>query len=229
MVRVRFAPSPTGYLHLGNTRTALFNWLFARRQKGRFVLRIEDTDAERSGDIYIDQIMSDLRWLGLDWDEGPDIGGEFGPYKQSNRLGSYKEYARRLLTQGKAYYCYCSLQELEARRKHALERGETPRYDNRCRDLSPGQKAVFDKEGRKPAIRFKIPEEIVVVKDLIRGEVCFDTSLIGDFIIIRSDGNIPSFNFAVTVDDCLMRISHVIRGEDHLSNTPKHLMLFIWG
>ncbi len=225
MVRVRFAPSPTGYLHIGNARTALFNWLFARANKGVFILRIEDTDVERSKEDYVEKIMYDLKWLGLDWDEGPQKGGPFGPYRQSERLGLYEKFASKLLEETKAYYCYCSDKELKRRRQEALKAGRTPRYDNRCRNLSEEEIENFKKKGARPAIRFKVAEKTVVINDIVRGEVTFDTSLIGDFIIMKSGGT-PSFNFAVVCDDIAMEISHVIRGEDHLPNTPKHALLF---
>ncbi len=225
MVRVRFAPSPTGYLHIGNARTALFNWLFARHNNGKFILRIEDTDMERSREDYTQKIIEDLRWLGLGWDEGIDIGGEFAPYQQSKRLDIYKKYADILISQALAYPCYCTSAELEERRFDALEAKQPPRYDNRCRNLSEEQKKSFEARGIKPAIRFKVPKQTLVVNDLIRGKVNFDTELIGDFVIMKKEG-IPSFNFAVCVDDFLMKITHVIRGEDHLPNTPKHLMIF---
>ncbi|MCH7504626.1 glutamate--tRNA ligase [PVC group bacterium] len=224
-VRVRFAPSPTGMLHVGNARSALFNYLFARKYKGKFILRIEDTDIERSEVLYIDEIYHDLKWLGLDWDEGPDIGGENGPYRQSERRDIYKTYLKKLQTNDLAYTCYCSAEELEIRRKDAIQNGQAPRYDNRCRHLTDEQIKKFEQEGRKPVIRFKMPEENIVVKDLIRGDVEFDHQLIGDFVIFKSDGG-PSFHFAVVVDDIEMKISHVIRGEDHLPNTPRHIALF---
>jgi len=224
-VRVRFAPSPTGYLHIGNTRTALFNWLFARKHNGAFLLRIEDTDIQRSQELFVEQIMTDLRWLKLEWDEGPDIGGEYGPYRQTDRIAVYQEHVKKLLDPGKAYYCYCQEEELEQRRKDALAQGETPKYDNRCRALTKEEIAGYQKRGIRPAIRFKVEPQIIKVQDLIRGEVSFDMGLMGDFVIMKNDG-IPAFNFAVTVDDCLMKISHIIRGEDHLSNTPRHILLF---
>lgn len=224
-VRVRFAPSPTGYLHIGNSRTALFNWLFARKNNGDFILRIEDTDARRSVGKYEESILADIRWLRLEWSEGPDIGGAYGPYKQSLREKIYARYAQNLIRQGQAYYCYCQPEELEARRREALKKGESARYDNRCRGLSPEKTRELEKEGRLPSIRFKVEPRQVLFRDLIRGEVKFDTSLMGDFIIMRGDGT-PSFNFAVVLDDSLMEITHVIRGEDHLSNTPRHILLF---
>jgi len=225
MVRVRFAPSPTGYLHIGNARTALFNWLFARANRGSFVLRIEDTDIERSKENYVGRIMSDLSWLGLDWDEGPDRGGPFEPYRQSERLTLYRKFARKLLKEEKAYYCYCTDEELKKRRAAALKAGKTPKYDNRCRNLSEKEIQDFKNKKRKPALRFKVPDKRVIINDIIRGRVEFDTSLIGDFVIMKSSET-PSFNFAVVCDDITMEVSHIIRGEDHLSNTPKHALLF---
>jgi glutamyl-tRNA synthetase len=225
MVRVRFAPSPTGLLHIGNARMAVFNWLFARRHKGTFILRIEDTDVARSQRKYMDQLIEDLHWLGLTWQEGPDVGGQYGPYLQSERLHIYHDFCQRFLKEGLAYRCYCTPEELEERRQIARLTGKPPRYDNRCRDLTDIQKKVFETSGLSFTIRFKVPEELLVFDDLIRGTCQFDMSLTGDFVIMRSDGT-PSFHFAVAVDDTLMQITHVIRGEDHLSNTPCHLLLF---
>ncbi len=224
-MRVRFAPSPTGYLHIGNARTALFNYLLARKNKGSFVLRIEDTDAERSKPEYENMILEDLAWLGLDWDEGPDVGGAFGPYRQSERFEMYQEAAQRLLKEEKAYLCYCTPEELEAMRKEQAQRKESPRYDNRCRSLTVEQKAAFEKEGRKPVVRFRLPERKVIFNDLIRGEITFDAALMGDLIIMKSDGK-PAFHFAVVLDDIAMEITHVFRGEDHISNTPRHILIF---
>lgn len=224
-VRVRFAPSPTGFLHTGNARTALFNWLFARHNKGAFILRIEDTDVERSNEKYEKSIIEDLRWLELVWDEGPDIGGEYGPYKQSLRKDIYKKYFDILKDKGLAYPCYCTEEELKKRRCVAVKKGEPPRYDNQCRNLTEMESADYEREGRKASWRFKVSGKEVVVKDIIRGDIFFDTSLIGDFVIIKQDG-MPTFNFAVTVDDICMRITHVIRGEDHLPNTPRHVLLW---
>lgn len=225
MVRVRFAPSPTGLLHIGNARMAVFNWLFARRHRGTFILRIEDTDVARSEKKYIDQIIADLHWLGLTWQEGPDVGGQYGPYLQSERLHIYHDICQRFLKEGLAYHCYCTPEELEERRQIARLTGKPPRYDNRCRDLTDRQKKAFETSGLSFTIRFKVPEELLVFDDLIRGTCQFDMSLIGDFVVMRSDGT-PSFHFAVAVDDTLMQITHVIRGEDHLSNTPCHILLF---
>ncbi|NWF52807.1 MAG: glutamate--tRNA ligase [Nitrospirae bacterium] len=211
-VRVRFAPSPTGYLHLGGARTALFNWLFARHNKGTFILRIEDTDRTRSTEEYIETIIDSLKWLGLDWDEGP--------YRQMDRFDIYKHYAEKLLNDGKAYYCYCSPDELEKRRKEALKQGKLPKYDGRCKILKDPI------PGRVPAIRFIMPQDgKTIVDDLIRGKVVFENSQLDDLIIMRSDGT-PTYNFTVVVDDVEMRITHVIRGDDHLNNTPKQLHIY---
>lgn len=225
MVRVRFAPSPTGLLHMGNARVAVFNWLFARRHHGTFLLRIEDTDVARSEKKYMDQLIEDLHWLGLTWQEGPDVGGPYGPYLQSERLHIYHDICQRFLEEGFAYRCYCTPEELEERRQIAKRTGMPPRYDNRCRNLSDQQKKAFATSGLNSTVRFKVPEELLVFEDLIRGTCQFDMSLFGDFVIMRSDGT-PSFHFAVAVDDTQMKITHVIRGEDHLSNTPCHILLF---
>lgn len=225
-VRVRFAPSPSGYLHIGGARTALYNWLFARKNKGSFVLRIEDTDQTRSTDEAIEAIIDSLEWLGLSWDEGPKIGGEFGPYRQTERFGLYREAAEKLLKAKKAYYCYCLPEELKERREELLKKGRPPRYDRHCLGLSPEEEERFKQEGRKPAVRFQTPDVGVTrVSDLIRGDVTFDNSTLGDFIILRSDGT-PTYNLAATVDDHMMRITHVIRGDDHLPNTPKQILLY---
>jgi nondiscriminating glutamyl-tRNA synthetase len=224
-IRVRFAPSPTGYLHIGNVRTALFNWLFARHNQGDFILRIEDTDLERSSREYEKGVLQDLSWLGLDWDEGPDIGGKQGPYRQSERLNLYRNYAHKLLEEGKAYYCFCSSEELQEDRSNALKEGRPPRYSGKCRKLSPDKVEQALKADKPAALRFKVNEGIVAFTDLVRGEISFDTREIGDFIILRSDG-IPPYNFAVVVDDNLMQINYIIRGEDHISNTPKQILLY---
>lgn len=209
MVRVRFAPSPTGHLHIGGARTALFNWLFARHNRGIFILRIEDTDRTRSTDDYIHSILEGMKWLNLDWDEGP--------YRQTERFEIYRNYAEKLLQHGKAYYCYCSPEELEQRRKEALAHGNLPKYDRRCIDVKEPL------PGRKPVIRFKMPSTgETVVNDLIRGRIVFENTQLDDLIIMRSDGT-PTYNFTVVVDDVDMRITHVIRGDDHLNNTPKQI------
>lgn len=230
-VRTRFAPSPTGHLHLGNAHTALFAWLFARRHGGSFVLRFEDTDLDRGVPGAAEAILEDLRWLGLDWDEGPDLGGPYGPYRQSERRALYQEAATRLQAAGLAYACYCTPEELATCRAGALSRGEPPRYDSRCRDLSPAEAERKTSElaaaGLKPALRFRLPEEDreIVVDDLIHGPTHFHIRDLDDFVLVRPNGT-PLYNFAVTVDDWSMAITHVVRGEEHLPNTPRQLLLF---
>ncbi len=224
-IRVRFAPSPTGYLHLGNIRTALFNWLWARNQNGTFILRIEDTDRERSREKYQKAIFEDMRWLGLFWDEGPDTGGEYGPYRQSLRDLIYQQYFQELKKNDMVYPCYCDSSSLAKRRQEALKKGKPPRYDGRCRRLTHIERNRYENEGRKPSWRFKVPDGTVSVIDVIRGQIDFDASLLGDFIVMRQDGT-AAFNFAVTVDDICMKITHIIRGEDHLPNTPRHVLLY---
>ncbi|MCX5723158.1 MAG: glutamate--tRNA ligase [Nitrospirae bacterium] len=211
-VRVRFAPSPTGFLHIGGVRTALFNWLFARQQKGVFVLRIEDTDQDRSTDESIQAILEGLKWVGLDWDEGP--------FRQTERIDLYRSYAMQLLEKGQAYWCSCKAEELEARRKEAEAKGLSPKYDSRCRDRGLAN-PVGD-----AALRFKAPlEGETVVDDLIKGKIVFDNSVQDDLIILRSNGY-PTYNFSVVVDDALMNITHVVRGDDHLTNTPRQVPIF---
>jgi glutamyl-tRNA synthetase len=223
-VRVRFAPSPTGYLHVGNARTALFNWLFARQQDGVFILRVEDTDVERSTDEYDRKLMEDLLWLGLDWDEGPDMAGEYGPYRQSQRLDIYRTHAEKLLKEEKAYPCFCSLEELEHERQKALDAGQTPVYSGKCRNISQGESGRRIAAGEEAVIRLRTPDEgIISFHDLVRGTLQFDLSLIGDPILVRSNG-LPAYNYAVVVDDFLMAITHVIRGEDHIQNTPRQIL-----
>ena len=225
-MRVRFAPSPTGHLHVGNARTALFNWLLARGHGGAFILRIEDTDVERSTRESEASILEDLRWLGLDWDEGPDVGGQHGPYRQSERLHLYQSYAKELLAAESAYYCFCTTAQLEAERQEALAAGRPARYAGTCRRLSPDQVQQRMGAGERPAIRFLIPpNRDVVFTDVVRGDVRFHTDVIGDPVIVRADGN-PAYNFSVVVDDALMEITHVIRGEDHISNTPRQVLLY---
>ncbi len=223
-VRVRLAPSPTGPFHIGTARTALFNWLFAKKHKGSFILRIEDTDLERSEAKYEKDIIESLKWLGLNWDEGVDVGGDFAPYRQSKRTHTYSKYIKQLLDSGQAYYCFCTKEELEEMRQEQMSRGESPRYTGRCRNLTGEQIKKFKSEGRVPIIRFKVPAKKLKFKDLVRGELEFDTSLIGD-ISIAKDLGVPLYNFAVVIDDYLMKISHVIRGEDHISNTPKQVLI----
>lgn len=225
-VRVRFAPSPTGPLHIGGARSALFNFLLARKHGGQVVLRIEDTDLERSSRESEENIIDSLQWLGITWDEGPDVGGPYGPYRQTERLDIYQQYVQKLLEKGQAYYCYCSEEELEAQRRELMAKGELPRYMGRCRNLSPEEREQLECQGRKPVIRFKVPpDRIVRVDDLVRGKVTFETNGIGDFIIVKSDG-IPTYNFAVVVDDAEMQINYVIRAEEHLSNTPRQVLLY---
>ena len=225
-MRVRFAPSPTGQLHIGNARTALFNWLLARGSGGTLILRIEDTDVERSTRESEVAIVRDLRWLGLDWDEGPDIGGAHGPYRQSERLHLYQSYATELLTAETAYSCFCSTAQLDAERQEALAAGRPARYAGTCRRLSRDQAAARIAAGERPAIRFRVPEERdVVFTDAVRGDVRFHTDVIGDPVIVRADGT-PAYNFAVVVDDALMEVTHVVRGEDHISNTPRQVLLY---
>lgn len=223
--RVRFAPSPTGKLHLGSARTALFNWLVARGSGGAFILRLEDTDKERSSVEFEHDIMDSLRWMGLDWDEGPDIGGRHGPYRQSERMGLYQEYGERLLSEGKAYRCYCTSAELDARRRAVIEGGGTWRYDRRCLSLEPEELAKLEAGGAPYTVRFRVPEGMVAVDDILRGDVMVDASQIDDFIIMRSDGT-AGFHLAVVVDDLTMEITHVIRGDDHLTNAVRHVLLF---
>jgi nondiscriminating glutamyl-tRNA synthetase len=225
-MRVRFAPSPTGHLHVGNARTALFNWLLARGSGGTFILRIEDTDVERSTRESETAIVGDLRWLGLDWDEGPDHGGSHGPYRQSERLHLYQSYAKELLSAGTAYYCFCSVAQLDAERQEALAAGRPAHYAGTCRRLSHEQAAARINAGERPAIRFRVPEQRdVTFTDAVRGDVRFHTDVIGDPVIVRADGH-PAYNFAVVVDDALMEVTHVIRGEDHISNTPRQILLY---
>jgi nondiscriminating glutamyl-tRNA synthetase len=225
-MRVRFAPSPTGHLHVGNARTALFNWLLAHGKDGTFILRIEDTDIERSTKESEAGILEDLRWLGLDWDEGPDVGGLHGPYRQSERLHLYASYANELLGGGNAYYCFCSPTKLDEDRKADLAAGRPPKYRGTCRSISPDDARGRMEAGERPVIRFKIPESgDVTFRDLVRGEVTFSNDVIGDPVLVRSDGR-PAYNFAVVVDDALMEITHVIRGEDHISNTPRQVLLY---
>lgn len=224
-IRTRFAPSPTGLLHIGNARAALFSWLFTRRFGGKFVLRIEDTDKERSKEEYELNIMDGLAWLGIDWDEGPETPDNYGPYRQSERLEIYKKYADKLIEDKLAYWCYCTPEELEAEKKEQEEKHLPPKYSGKCCNLTPQSIEALKAEGRQPALRFKIDEsEKISFKDLIKGEMEFDPKLFGDFVIVKSDG-LPTFMFAGAIDDAEMKISHVIRGEDHLSNTPRQILL----
>src|SRR6056297_3347616 len=226
-IRLRFPPSPTGKIHIGNMRTALFNWLVTKQKDGELVLRIEDTDQARSTKEFEDIIIQEMEWLGLDADEGVGIGGDYGPYRQTERIDLYQEYADKLLESGYAYKCYCTKDELDEMRQKAIDNDEMPRYDGSCRHLTEEDKKAYEQEGREPVLRFKLPEQEreIVVEDLIRGDVSFNSSVLDDFIIFKSDG-MPTYNFAVVIDDALMKISHVIRGEDHLSNTPKQILLY---
>lgn len=225
-LKVRFAPSPTGPFHIGGARSALFNWLVARHAGGTFLVRVEDTDLKRSSKESEENIKDSLKWLGLDWDEGIDVGGPNGPYRQTERLDIYKKVVQRLLDEGKAYYCYCSEAELEASREKQLKEGRTPVYDDHCRNLTEEQVAQYQKEGRKPVIRLKVRKEgVFAFDDMVRGHVEFQASGVGDFIIVKSDG-IPVYNFAVVIDDTLMGVTHVIRAEEHLSNTPRQLAIY---
>jgi glutamyl-tRNA synthetase len=222
-VRVRFAPAPTGNLHVGGARTALFNYLFARRHKGAFVLRLEDTDAARSSEEYYRSIVDALHWLGLEWDEGPEVGGKYGPYRQSERRAIYDEHLAKLKASGAAYDCFCSAEELEERRAKMRDAGLAPRYDGRCADLSPEDREEFLARGVAPCVRFRLPEGAdLAFDDLIRGRVDIRVEDLDDFIIARPDGS-PTYNFVCAVDDATMAISHVIRGEDHISNTPRQV------
>ncbi|WP_214627406.1 glutamate--tRNA ligase [Paenibacillus agaridevorans] len=225
-VRVRYAPSPTGHLHIGNARTALFNYLFARNLGGKFIIRIEDTDVKRNVAGGEENQLTYLKWLGINWDESIDVGGGYGPYRQTERLDLYREYWQELLDKGLAYRCYCTEEELEQEREEQQARGETPRYSGRHRNLTADQQAAFEAEGRVASIRFRVPEgRSYTFDDMVKGAITFDTAEMGDFVIVKKDG-IPTYNFAVVLDDHLMKISHVLRGEDHISNTPRQLMIY---
>ena len=226
MVRVRFAPSPTGYLNVGGARTALFNWLYARRHGGLFVLRIEDTDTERSSWEMVSGIVDGLRWLGLDWDEGPDIGGPHAPYFQSERLGKYREWVARLLTNGSAYYCYCAPETLQQKRQSAEAAGGGWIYDRTCCGLTSDQIQEREAAGAPRAVRFKVPEGTTGFTDLVHGPIEFPNAVIEDFVVLRSDAQ-PTYHLSVVVDDIDMRITHVVRGDDHISNTPKQVLLYL--
>ncbi len=225
-VRVRFAPSPTGYLHIGGARTALFNWLFARHEGGKLILRIEDTDADRTIEDSIEQILDGMTWLGMDWDEGPKVGGEYGPYYQSQRRHLYHKAAERLIQSGRGYWCYCTPDELKQSREEAMRRGVAPMYDGKCRRLSEEDQDRLKAEGRKPALRLLTPDTgSTLFDDVIRGNIEFDNAHVGDFVVMKSDGY-PTYNFACVVDDASMQISHVIRADEHISNTPKQIMIY---
>jgi len=226
-VRTRYAPSPTGYLHVGGAWMAFFNWLFTRHARGQFVLRVEDTDRTRSTEVYEAAILEDLRWLGLDWDEGPDVGGPYGPYRQTERSEGYRQAAAVLLTSGAAYQCYCTPEELEVERTRAAAERRPYRYSGRCRDLDPDARARLEAEGRRSTLRFRVPQAHppIVVEDMVLGHVEFQPADLDDFVIERSDGT-PLYNFANVVDDHAMAMTHVMRGSEHLSNTPRQFLMY---
>ena len=225
-MRLRFAPSPTGPFHIGGARSALFNWLLAKKNNGKFILRIENTDLDRSTIESEENIKDALKWLGITWDEGIDVGGDFGPYKQTERLDIYKEYTDKLLAEGKAYHCFCTDEELESERQTLMAQEKMPIYQGKCRNLTQEQKTELLAAGRKPTVRFKTPEnQQIIFDDMVRGTVSFDSNGVGDFVIVKSDG-IPVYNYAVVLDDALMKITHVIRAEEHLSNTPRQIVLY---
>jgi glutamyl-tRNA synthetase len=223
--RVRFAPSPTGYLHVGGARTALFNWLYARRTGGTFVLRIEDTDMERSSSEMVTGILDGMRWLGLDWDEGPEVGGSSGPYFQSERLDRYREAAARLVASGRAYYCYCNPDEIKAKREAAEQAGQTWSYDRTCASLSADEVAAREAAGAPRAVRFRMPDGTTAFDDVVHGRIEFENAVIEDFVVLRSDRH-PTYHLSVVVDDIDMGITDVVRGDDHISNTPKQVLLY---
>ncbi len=224
-VRVRIAPSPSGNLHIGTARTALFNYLFAKKNNGKYILRIEDTDLDRSSQAYIDNIYDSLKALGLNWDEGPDVGGPYGPYQQSDRFDIYPKYAQKLVEMGYAYECFCTQEELDAEKEESIKNKRPHKYSGKCRNLSEEEKEKLRAEGRKPSIRFHVPEGETSYDDMVKGHLHFDNSLIGDFVIMKSNGT-PTYNFAVVIDDMEMKVSHIIRGEDHISNTAKQIMIY---
>ena len=224
-VRVRFAPSPTGDLHVGNIRTALYDWAYARHTGGKFVFRIEDTDRERVTDEYINAAIDTLKWLGLQWDEGPEVGGPAAPYLQSQRLDIYAKWAQQFLDNGDAYHCYCNPEELEAVREQQKRDGVAPGYNGHCRELSAEKISVFKAEGRKPVVRMRMPEGSTTFTDVIRGDVTFDHNYVPDFVLVRADGS-PLYTLAVAIDDVLMEITHVLRGEDLLSSTPRQIRVY---
>ena len=228
-VRVRFAPSPTGFLHIGGARTALFNWLFARRYGGTFILRIEDTDEARSTNESVGAIFDSLKWLGLEWDEGPmpdgKTLGDFGPYYQMQRIETYRKYAEQLLKEGNAYRCYCTPEELDQMRKELMAQKLSPKYNGKCRKLTEQECMKKETQGLKSVIRFKMPKEgKTQFDDLVRGPIEFENALLDDFVLIKASG-IPTYNFACVIDDYLMKITHVLRGDDHLSNTPRQIQV----
>ena len=221
-VRVRFCPSPTGNLHVGNVRSALFNWAYARHTQGTFVFRVEDTDASRDSEESYVGLLGSMRWLGLDWDEGPEVGGDFGPYRQSLRMDLYADVAEQLRSAGRAYHCYCSHEELEQRRERARAEGRSSGYDGHCRALTAEQIAAYEAEGRRPVLRFRMPDEAVAFTDLVRGEISFDPEHVSDYVIVRANGH-PLYTLTNPTDDATMHITHVLRGEDLLSSTPRQI------
>jgi len=225
-VRVRYAPSPTGYLHIGNARTALFNYLYAKHFDGKFIIRIEDTDDKRNVEGGEESQNKYLKWLGIEWDEGADVGGDYGPYRQTERLDIYAKYVNELMEKGLAYKCYMTEDELEAEREEQRANGQVPKYSGAHRDLSSEQIEAFEAEGRKPSIRFRVPDdETYHFNDIVRGDITFHSSDFGDWVIVKKNG-IPTYNFAVAIDDYLMEITDVLRGEEHISNTPKQMMIY---
>lgn len=225
-IRVRYAPSPTGHLHIGNARTALFNYLFARNAGGTFIIRIEDTDQKRNVEGGDKSQLKYLKWLGIDWDESIDVGGEYGPYRQMERLDIYQKYAKELLERGLAYKCYMTEEELEKEREEQRARGEVPKYSGAHRNLTEEQRRQFEAEGRKPSIRIRVPDnKTYTFNDIVKGKITFESKDFGDWVIMKKDGT-PTYNFAAAIDDHLMQISHVLRGEDHISNTPKQMMIY---
>ena len=225
-VRVRFAPSPTGHLHIGGARSALFSYLYARKNKGKFIVRFEDTDQLRNVEDAEEKLLDNLAWLGIEWDESVDADGPYGPYRCSDRIDLYKKHADELLASGHAYKCYCTSEELEVERETQVAGGITPMYSGKCRKLTPSESRQLEQEGRSANLRFAVPaDQIIIVNDLVRGRIEFESNGIGDFIIMRPNG-MPTYNFAVTVDDHLMKISHVIRGEEHLTNTPRQQLIY---
>jgi nondiscriminating glutamyl-tRNA synthetase len=225
-VRVRYAPSPTGHLHIGNARTALFNYLFAKNQGGKFIIRIEDTDKKRNIEGGEESQLKYLKWLGIDWDESVDVGGEYGPYRQSERNDIYKKYYDQLVENGLAYKCYCTEEELEKEREEQMARGETPQYSGKHANLTAGEQKSFEDQGLEYSIRFRVPaNKEYRFHDMVKGDISFESEGMGDFVIVKKDGT-PTYNFAVAIDDHLMKISHVLRGEDHISNTPKQIMIY---
>ena len=225
-VRVRYAPSPTGDLHIGNARTALFNYLFAKHYDGKFIIRIEDTDMKRNVEGGEESQLKFLKWLGIEWDEGPDIGGQYGPYRQMERLDIYKKYVDELLERDLAYECFMTEEELEKEREEQIAKGQIPKYSGAHSNLTEEEKEAFRKEGRKPSIRLRVPKnKTYTFNDIVRGNISIESSDYGDWVIVKKDG-IPTYNFAVAIDDHLMGITHVLRGEEHISNTPRQMMIY---